>query len=572
MRNTIALALAVVLAPVAGAQSPVLISTDPAAVPSQTSCGLQTSSSFDGRWVGFTSAAPNLSPNGQRQVFLKDLSNWGLEYVSLSTAGTPGDAGSDNPKVSWDGRYVAFDSRATNLIAGDTNGAIDAFLRDRWTAQTTRESLGLGGAELNADSLATGMSADGRYLLFGTWATNVLPGHVSGHFQHYLRDRLTGTVEAAAVTTAGLPTNGDSIPVGGGVSADGRYIVFSSLADNLVLGDTNGVEDVFLRDLQAGTLTRLSQEDSGQGGDGASTWALISEDGGFVVFSTEATNLVVPDLNGTDSDVLLYDVALGTLERVDVTSGGQQANAYSRSNGLSWDGRYVVFESLATNLAGETLFDHDTFVHDRVTGATELVTPATPSVTGIGSISHPSPNGRFAILVSPEPWDPAHPAGTTQVYAVDRGPICLTPYTYCTGKTNSLGCDPWVASYGCSSATLDSGFFLHAGNVRNNKVGMLFYGVSGQVAKPFQGGTMCVSAPKKRTPIRNSLGNPAPANDCSGLWTIDLNAFAAGLGGGNPLPTLSIPGTIVSCQWWGRDPGAPFNTSLTNAIEFLVGP
>jgi hypothetical protein len=111
-------------------------------------------------------------------------------------------------------------------------------------------------------------------------------------------------------------------------------------------------------------------------------------------------------------------------------------------------------------------------------------------------------------------------------------------------------------------------------NVRNNKNGLLFYGVSGRASSPYQGGTLCVKAPIKRSPAISSGGAPLPANDCSGIYSIDMNAFAVSAGPPAPLPALTIPGTVVDCQWWGRDPGfpAPNNTTLSNGLEYTVCP
>jgi hypothetical protein len=145
------------------------------------------------------------------------------------------------------------------------------------------------------------------------------------------------------------------------------------------------------------------------------------------------------------------------------------------------------------------------------------------------------------------------------------------PVVYCQAKLNSLGCLPAIASSGTSSASSTSGFAIQCANVRNNKPGLLFYGTSGRASSPFQGGLLCVAAPIKRTPVVVSGGTAPPANDCSGLYAIDMNAFAAGALGGSPPPELTVPGTIVDCQWWGRDPGAVADTSLSEGLEYTVG-
>jgi hypothetical protein len=157
---------------------------------------------------------------------------------------------------------------------------------------------------------------------------------------------------------------------------------------------------------------------------------------------------------------------------------------------------------------------------------------------------------------------------------IQTGVCCGFQAIYCSGKLNSLGCLPTIGFSGTPSASLPSGFVLQASQVRNNKAGLLFYGVNGRENTPFQGGTLCVKPPIRRTPGVNSGGSPLPANDCSGVFALDMNAFASGSLGGNPLASLQVPGTQVQCQWWGRDPGfaAPNNTTLSGGMEFSICP
>jgi carboxypeptidase T len=159
---------------------------------------------------------------------------------------------------------------------------------------------------------------------------------------------------------------------------------------------------------------------------------------------------------------------------------------------------------------------------------------------------------------------------SAQVLDVALVPTGLTS-TYCTPKVNSLGCVPAIGSSGTPSASAGSGFTVTGSNVRNQKPGLLFYGVNGQASNPFQGGTLCIATPIKRTPAVGSGGTPA-GNDCTGVYAIDFNSFAVGGLGGNPLPALQTPGTVVDAQWWGRDPGfpAPDNTTLTNGLHFSM--
>ena len=160
------------------------------------------------------------------------------------------------------------------------------------------------------------------------------------------------------------------------------------------------------------------------------------------------------------------------------------------------------------------------------------------------------------------------------IFLRDRGASFLLPATYCTAKINSQGCLPTIGSSGVPSASANSGFVISASNSLNHKNGLLLYSVAGRAASAFQGGTLCIQFPIKRTSAANSGGSLPPTIDCSGVFSIDMCAFASGSLGGNPLAALKIPGTLVDTQWWGRDPGfaSPLNSSLSNALEVLVEP
>ncbi|HTF90142.1 MAG TPA: hypothetical protein VK843_17135, partial [Planctomycetota bacterium] len=148
---------------------------------------------------------------------------------------------------------------------------------------------------------------------------------------------------------------------------------------------------------------------------------------------------------------------------------------------------------------------------------------------------------------------------------------CVPPIVYCSAKVNSLGCTPVIAFTGGSSSST-SGFAIRASQVRNKKPGLLIYTNAGRAATPFQGGILCLTAPVRRSTPADSGGTPLPTSDCSGVYTIDMNAFSHSVLGGSPASYLIVPGTVVDCQWWGRDPGfaAPNNSTLSNALEYVV--
>jgi hypothetical protein len=152
------------------------------------------------------------------------------------------------------------------------------------------------------------------------------------------------------------------------------------------------------------------------------------------------------------------------------------------------------------------------------------------------------------------------------------GPNCGNNFMYCTAKLNSLGCTPAIGYSGVASASAGSGFTITCLNLRNQKAGLLIYGLSGQASIPFSGGSLCIAQPRKRSSLVNSGGSPQPVADCSGVYSIDMNAFAVGALGGTPDPALQVHGTQVDAQWWGRDPGfaAPNNTTLSNGLHYSI--
>jgi Tol biopolymer transport system component len=167
------------------------------------------------------------------------------ERVSLGPGGVQGNSISGSPAISAGGRFVAFDSHATNLVPGDTNDFGDIFVRDRQTGTTQRVSVGRNGAQGNDHSLVSVISADGRFVFFTSDASNLVPGDTNGTSDVFVRDRRTRTTERVSVGPGGAQGNGDSaLPA---LSADGRFVAFGSSATNLVPGDTNRTTDVFVR-------------------------------------------------------------------------------------------------------------------------------------------------------------------------------------------------------------------------------------------------------------------------------------------------------------------------------------
>jgi Tol biopolymer transport system component len=384
--------------------------------------------SADGRYVVFQSAASNLVPgdgNGIQDVFVRDRVAGTTERVSVDSAGLQGNGPSGIAPlvgaISADGRYVAFQSLATNLVPGDTNGWQDIFVHDRQTGVTERVSVDSAGSEGNGGSEAGAISADGRFVLFASDADNLVAGDTNGFRDLFVHDRASGTTERVSVDSAGI--QGDSPSFVGVISGDGRYVAFESGSTNLVPGDTNFGPDVFIHDRTTGATTRVSVDSDGFEADVGGFQPAMSPDGRYVAFQTPATNLVPGD-TGFTFDIFVHDRATGLTERVSVDSDGMQGNGHSFQAQLSADGRYVAFMSDATNLvSGDTNGAPDVFVHDRTTGITERVSlgPASVQANSGSQIPSLSADGRYVAFMSDATnLVPGDTNGATDVFVWDR--------------------------------------------------------------------------------------------------------------------------------------------------------
>lgn len=369
--------------------------------------------SADGRFVAFTSSASNLVPgdtNGAEDVFVRDRVTHETVRVSVSSAGRQGDDPRDpasivlrgvtepdddtdgfgSVSISADGRFIAFDSELVGLVPDDGRGdesevglaGRDVFVHDRITGRTSLASRSSRGANANALSLFPDISADGRYVAFGSSATNLLdgdrqPGHPlvseASTFDVFVHDLATGRTELVSVSHSGGMADGQSFPPS--ISADGRYVAFASVASNLIGDeDTNEGIDVFVRDRWLGRTERVSVSSTGEQqyvGESAERAKVngpkpdMSWDGRYIVFSSPASNLVPRDTNGfgdagsgsddpkcgtAADDVFLRDRVAGTTTRVSVSSSGAEGNAGSNNPSISADGRRITFDSWASNL------------------------------------------------------------------------------------------------------------------------------------------------------------------------------------------------------------------------------
>ena len=354
--------------------------------------------SGDGRFVAFVSLADNLVPedtNGFADTFVYDRLTNVTERVSLSNRGRQGNEHSGligiaaYPAISEDGRFVAFVSQADNLVSRDNNGNADVFVRDRLLGTTERVTINSAGEEADIGGEGPAVSADGRFVAFRSQAQNLVPGGNPFLFvdQVYVHDRETGTTEIISVNDAGEP--GNSLSVQPEISADGRFVVFNSFAENLVPGAPSSGLQVYLRDRTMGTIERITENAAGEPGDGSSVDPSVSLDGRFVAFQTNAGNLIGD--GNHESHILVKDRVTGVFERVSATNTGEPADLLSEHPDITPDGRFVAFFSLATNLVeGDTNNRRDIFVRDRQTGTVVRVSVSTAGEEGNSESQWPS--------------------------------------------------------------------------------------------------------------------------------------------------------------------------------------
>ena len=373
------------------------VTVDNAGVPKDSIISSGLDLSRDARFVAFCSVVSDVVPgdtNGVTDVFLRDRIAQTTERVSISSSGVQANAQCGNPSITDDGRFVAFISPADSLVAGDVSGTWDVFVRDRALATTELVSISSAGIQANGGCGFACISDDGRYVAFTSAASNLVSGDTNGRVDAFVHDRQTGVTKRASVATSGAQSNGDVW--GLNMSADGRFIAFMCDATNLVPGDTNGQADIFVRDLRLRTTECASVAFNGFPGNGGSRAAQISEDGRFVSFTTSSSDLIqgFPTPGG---GVFVRDRLLGSTEIASIRTDGLLANnGASEQGSISADGRFVAFVSDSTDLVPNDTNGHrDVFLHDRLaTGATSLCHPGLNTVSACPCTNPPSDPGR----------------------------------------------------------------------------------------------------------------------------------------------------------------------------------
>lgn len=353
--------------------------------------------SADGRFVAFTSFASNFVPfdlNNADDIFVRDRQTGEVTRVSVSSTGVEAWFDSFSPAISADGRYVAFESLAPNLVPGDTNQYIDIFVHDRVTGETQRVSVSSDGSEANDTCQYPDISVDGRFVAFHSKASNLVLGIAGGVFVH---DRLTGETTCASTSFLGA-SGGGTEP---SISADGRYVAFTSRAENFVPEDPNSDDDIYVKDRQTNQIIFASP--GVPTGSNWDSWGpSISANGRLVAFVSDVENLVPDDTNGV-WDAFVFDIDVGVVTRVSVSSTGEQADHRTTNVVISGDGRFVAFVSDAENLVGGPAVRSDQiYLRDRLLGVTTRASVTNIGIPGYGDHYRPSISaaGRFIAFDS----------------------------------------------------------------------------------------------------------------------------------------------------------------------------
>lgn len=369
--------------------------------PNSNASGL--SSSLDGRYVVFQSNATDLvsSPTvtgSNSQIYIRDRYTNTTQLVSVNSAGTnAGNSWSQAPTISSDGRYVAFNSPATNLTATNPGGTIEVYVRDLVNQTTTLASASSTGAAANSTAYDGSISGDGNFVVFRSSASNLMSGVVPSSEQVFMKDLTDSSVKLISKNASGAMANANT--TGPRVSCEGRFIVFLTNATNLP-GQTSAIWNIYLADmLHGGAITDITPNVPSGTSFGAMT---ISCNGAYIGFNSDASNLVSSDTN-SQVDAFVYDRIANSFDLVSKSSGGTLGNGTSGEVSVSNDGRFAAYSSGATNLvSSDTNNDYDIFLHDRLSGTTELVSKNASGTQANGFSFQPniSSNAKYIVYAS----------------------------------------------------------------------------------------------------------------------------------------------------------------------------
>ncbi len=369
-----------------------------------------------GLHVAFVSTAPfgGVFPNGVPQPYVYDQGLgriFRIPFGSNNKLTQPSDQISTSPNSAG---HVVFRSLDSTIVPNDTNGVADVFYHNFYAHTSQRVSVDPDGVQANGASGFPSISSDGRYVVFETDATNLVPGDTNGVTDIILADLQTGGRQRISVATDGTQANGASTKPW--ITADGNYVVYQSLASNLVSGDTNGQSDIFLYTISTGETRRISVSAAGLQGNGPSTDPSISETGRYVSYTTASSNIVTPDTN-TVADIIWVDTTTGEVKRASQELGGPQANRACGNSFISPDGQYVQFSTRATTLVSNPLQVRKCIRYSVATGRLAAVSTNTTNDAQTAGISA---NGRHCAFTSEQnDLVPDDQNGVSDVFVLD---------------------------------------------------------------------------------------------------------------------------------------------------------
>jgi Tol biopolymer transport system component len=514
----------------------------------------------DGRWVAISSGADLAGgdQNTQIDVFVRDRVNHVSILMSVATDGTQANAQCFQPSISSDGRFVAFSSWATNLDSVDTNNLPDVFLHDRDPdgngifdepgATTILLSKKWDGSASDDDSFEPAVAGDGSVVAFVS-GSNLTPD-ADGMVNLFLYDVAAGTLQCITTGMDGQGSGGDSHHPS--LSADGKLLAFQSWSPRLVPHDTNGNQDVFVWNRENGVMRRMSVATDGTEANDGCVDAAISADGSTVVFTSEATNLVTP---ATDGRHHVFVRARGEQVTTLLTQlpDGTFANGHSLNPAVSGDGRFVAFDTTANNLVErDDNLDTDVLLADRDAGTFETISADCMGFTGSGHSTYPaiSPDGRF-IAFDSDAWDLADEQfGGDMIYLRDRTiswPMASAT-TYGDGWAGTLGIPALTSNVPPQyGATIDLSFDNSAGFWN---VGFLLLGMQQAELPTAKDGTLLVAI--------------------ADIIPLALNPAGTIVQGAIPFDA-AFCGFEIDLQGIELDPGASKGVAFTPGLQLLIG-
>lgn len=427
--------------------------------------------SGNGRFVAFESDAPNLIPgdgNSASDIFVHDRFQGTTVRVSVDSGGRESNGDSFHPAISGGGRYVVFSSVATDLVLGDTNGVEDVFMHDLETGTTTRVSVNAQGVQGNGVSRDPDLSDDGSRVAFSTRAKNLVAGHFGNHEDVVVRDLITGEYFLGSASVTGLSGNGASRRPS--LSGDGTHVGFDSKAKDLIDDDTNFFLDVFVRDLEAGTTFRASESSWGTESNGDSFAASLSFTGRYVAFQSKGNSIDFADV-GVYDDIFRHDAGTSETWLVSINSIGESGNLFSMAPSISSDGRFVAYHSWASDLiVGDHNGDFDAYVWDDLLRVTERVSVDSAGGQGQGHSTEVSisADGRYVGFQSAvTTFAPGDTNGVDDIFVHDFRGSFLLGLSYCFGDGTGVICpcgNTGAPGEGCANSVGDSGFLTAWGS------------------------------------------------------------------------------------------------------------